>query len=107
MGSSARRETRARDLHGLFKVVESTVSAITTLVTRSTVTPPSGNAGKIFSLPTITGAGTRYVNSVTTGVGAQVVNATVTNGAIASVDVYNASATSQTVTLAWTFTGYY
>jgi len=104
-GSGERREVQARKLHRLFKVVEGTTSSITAATTRSTVLPPTGQAGKIFTVPTITGGSVRFVDSTTTGTGgAQIADVTIANGAITSVDVFNAI-TAQTVTLAWTFTG--
>lgn len=102
-----RKESLAKNIQPLFKVVSAATSSITALTTRAGVTPPTGYSGVVVDPPFIASASVRVVDSAaaTAQVGASIVAASVTNGRVTSVSVRNGAATAQTVTLGWKFTG--
>jgi len=97
MGSGQRRESLGRQLQGMFKVVENTTSSMTSGATRTGITPPN-QPGKVYNVMVSAGS--------VRGAGVTINNLGLTNGEITTADVFN-SATAQTVTLAWTFFGYF
>lgn len=95
MPTSGRRETKARDIQGLFKVVTNTTASIANGATVS-ATPPTTDAGKVINAFIQTGS--------VRGSGLGINTATLTSGEVTAVEVFNA-ATAQTATVGWVLAG--